>query len=183
MTTTPTKPAKWTVEDYHRMIEAGILDNRQVELLNGEIVEMSPEGIPHADQGDVAERYLRQLLGDSAWIRVGKPITLPNNSEPEPDLCICRNTRYSTHHPYPDDIFWLIEFSDSSLTKDLQIKTRIYAGAGIEEYWVVNLKAKQLTVFRQPFQEGYRSEQSLQQGSIHPLAFPEVSVSISRLLE
>lgn len=164
------------------MIEAGILDDRQVELLNGEIVEMSPESISHAHLSDVVERYLRQLLGDRAWIRVGKPITLSNHSEPEPDLCICRDIRYNTHHPYADDIFWLIEFSDSSLAKDLQVKTKIYAQAGIQEYWVMNLKAMQLIVFRSPTQDGYQSEQTLTQGSINPLAFPDVSVLVQRLL-
>jgi Uma2 family endonuclease len=174
--------AKFCVEDYHRMIEAGILDDRHVELLNGEIVEMAPEGIPHADFGDVSDRYLRQLLGDRAWLRIGRPITLPNNSEPEPDICICRNVRYSKHHPYPEDIFWLIEFSDSSLAKDLQVKTKTYATAGIQEYWVINLKTMTLIVFRSPSPDGYQAEQTLTQGNVNPLAFPDVSVSVQRLL-
>lgn len=89
MTQATVTTAKWTVEDYHRMIDAGILDDRRVELLNGEIIEMSPEGIPHADLSDEAAGYLRRLLGERARIRDSKPVTLPNNSEPEPDLCIC----------------------------------------------------------------------------------------------
>jgi len=140
--------AKWTIDEYHRLIDQGFLDDKKVELLNGEIVEMSPEGIPHASSSDRAERHIRKLLGDRAWIRVGKPITLLNNSEPEPDLCICRNVEYTTHHPYPEDIFWLIEFSNSSLAKDLQIKTKTYAAAGIQEYWVINLRTMELIVFR-----------------------------------
>lgn len=77
---------KLTVKNYHRMIDAGILEERQVELLNREIIEMFPEGIPDADLGDEAARYLRSLLGDRARVRF-KPVTLPNDSEP--DLCIC----------------------------------------------------------------------------------------------
>lgn len=182
MTQATVTTAKWTLEDYHRMIDAGILDDRPVELLNGEIVEMSPEGIPHADLSDEAAVYLRRLLGDRARVRDSKPVTLPNNSEPEPDLCICRDVRYNAHHPYPEDIFWLIEFSNSSLAKDLGVKTRTYAAAGIQEYWVLNLKEMKLIVFRSPSQTGYQSEQTFNQGSITPIAFPNVSVSVQRLL-
>lgn len=182
MTQATVVTAKWTVEDYHRMIDAGILDDRQVELLNGEIIEMSPEGIPHADLSDEAAGYLRRLLGERARIRDSKPVTLPNNSEPEPDLCICRDVRYNSHHPYPADIFWLIEFSNSSLAKDLQVKSKTYAAAGIQEYWVLNLKEMKLIVLRSPSKTGYQSEQILTQGNVNPLAFPDVSVSVQRLL-
>lgn len=179
--TTAVITAKWTIEDYHRMVAAGILDDRHVELLNGEIVEMSPEGIPHASSSDRADRHIRNLLGDRAWLRVGKPITLPNNSEPEPDLCICRNIEYDAHHPYPEDIFWVIEFSDSSLKKDLEVKPETYAAADIREYWVVNLKDRELTVFQSPTRVGYQSEQIFTSGSISPLAFQDVSVSVRQL--
>lgn len=182
MTQATVATAKWTVEDYHRMIDAGILDERRVELLNGEIIEMSPEGIPHADLSDEAAGYLRRLLGERARIRDSKPVTLPNNSEPEPDLCICRDVRYNSHHPYPADIFWLIEFSNSSLAKDLQVKSKTYAAAGIQEYWVLNLKEMKLIVLRSPSKTGYQSEQTLTQGNVNPLAFPDVSVSVQRLL-
>jgi len=174
--------AKWTLDEYHRLIDGGFLDDKNVELLNGEIVEMSPEGIPHASSSDRAERHIRNLLGDRVWLRVGKPITLPNDSEPEPDLCICRNIEYDAHHPYPEDIFWLIEFSNTSLRKDLEVKTKTYAGASVREYWVLNLKAMELIVFRSPTQAGYQSEQKLTQGTIKPLAFQDVSIDVQRLL-
>lgn len=183
--TTALTTLKWTVDEYHRLIADGYLDDKHVELLNGEIVEMSPEGIPHASYGDRAEDYIRTLLGSRVWLRIGKPITLPNNSEPEPDIAIVQppSDSYRTHHPYPENIFWLIEFSDSSLTKDLQVKPQIYAAAGIQEYWVVNLKAMSLVVFRSPSPSGYRSEQTLTEGAIQPVAFPDVSVAIERLLK
>ncbi|MBD2091837.1 Uma2 family endonuclease [Microcoleus sp. FACHB-1515] len=171
-----------TLDEYHRMIDAGELDDRHVELLNGEIVEMPPEGVPHASSSDRAERYIRKLLGDRAWLRVGKPITLPNDSEPEPDLCICENIEYDAHHPYPEDIFCLIEFSNSSLKKDLEVKPQTYAAAGIREYWVLNLKKMELTVFRSPTATGYQSEQKFMQGTIKPLAFQDVSIDVQRLL-
>ncbi|MBD2090709.1 Uma2 family endonuclease [Microcoleus sp. FACHB-1515] len=185
--------AKWTIEDYHRMIAAGILDDRQVELLNGEIVEMPPEGTPHAAYSQNAADYLRLLLGGRVRIREAKPVTLrPNDSEPEPDIAIVAPHSvavYLQHHPYPEDIFWLIEYSDSSLKKDLEVKTQIYAAAGIREYWVINLKAKELIVFRSlkvagtdsPTAAGYQSKQTFAGGSINPLAFPDVSVSVQQL--
>lgn len=181
---TPTT-AKWILEDYHRMIAAGILDGRHVELLNGEIVEMVPEGEPHAYLSDEAGEYLVYLLGNQAKVRQGKPITLPqSNSEPEPDIAVVQRLgrAYRDHHPYPENIFWLIEYSNSSLNKDLEIKSKIYAAAGIPEYWIVNLQAMQLIVFRAPTVEGYQSKETLTQGEISPLAFPGIAVSVEQLL-
>lgn len=176
MTTTT---AKWTIDDYHRMIAAGILDDRRVELLQGEIVEMSPEGEPHAYFSSAAAEYLIQLLGDRAMIRSSKPITLPNDSEPEPDLAIVQRLgrEYLKHHPKPENIFWLIEYSDSSLDKDLQTKSQIYAEVKILEYWVVNLQQRQLVVFREPQDREYATKFRLTTGeTIYPLAFPDVAV-------
>ncbi len=175
--------ARWTVEDYHRMVEAGILNGRQVELLNGEIVEMTPEGIPHAYYSDETADYLQKLLGDQAKIREAKPITLSDTSEPEPDITIAQplGAVYLEHHPYPENIRWLIGFSQSNLTKDLEDKTKIYAAAGIQEYWVVNLRDKQLVVFRSPVNGEYQSREILTDGVVSPFAFPDVEIQVSRL--
>ncbi len=176
--------AKWTIDEYHRMIAAGILDNRRVELLKGEIVEMSPEGEPHAYFSSEAGEYLSRLLGDRAMIRQSKPITLPNNSEPEPDIAIVQRLgrEYLKHHPYPENIFWVIEYSNSSLEKDLETKTKVYAEVNIPEYWVVNLKKKQLVVFRDPEDGEYASKSTLTVGTIYPLAFPDVAVSVDSII-
>ncbi len=114
--------AKWTIDEYHRMIDAGILSDRKVELLKGEIVEMSLEGEPHAYSSGEASDYLAKLLAGRAKIRQAKPITLPNDSEPEPDIAIVQplGREYRQHHPYPGNIFWLIEYANSSLEKDLE---------------------------------------------------------------
>jgi Uma2 family endonuclease len=176
---------KWTVEDYHRMIDVGLLNDRHVELLSGEIVEMSPEGEPHAHDSTEVRDYLIALLGDRVKVRDGKPITIPNsNSEPEPDIAIVQplGREYRQHHPYPENIFWLIEFSDSSLTKDLESKSKLYAAANIPEYWVVNLQKLRLVVFRSPIDGAYASMQTWERGTLCPLAFPEVQLSIDRLL-
>ena len=178
--------AKWTLEQYHQMIEAGILDDQPVELLNGEIIIMPSEGVPHAYYADEAGDYLRSLLSDRAQIRESHPITiLSSNSEPEPDLAIVQplGREYLTHHPYPENVLWLIEYSNSSLKKDLDAKAKAYAAANIPEYWVVNLKAMELVVMRDPIDGEYRSQVTLTQGTIQPIAFPDVTVSVRRLLD
>ncbi|MBD0269993.1 MAG: Uma2 family endonuclease [Cyanobacteria bacterium Co-bin8] len=186
MVQSPTKTlATWSLDDYHRMIEAGILADRQVELLNGEIVEMPPEGPPHAYFSGGLADFLRDALRERAQIREAKPITLLlSQSEPEPDIAVVRRleTVYRERHPYPEDIFWAIEFSNSSLNKDLEDKRRVYAAAGIPEYWVVNLKKNLLVVFREPVEGDYGSKQTFSQGEIRPLAFPEVVIPMSRIL-
>ncbi|MDJ0705357.1 MAG: Uma2 family endonuclease [Leptolyngbyaceae cyanobacterium MO_188.B28] len=174
---------KWSVEDYHRMIEAGILAARRVELLRGDIVEMSPEGPEHYFLVDETSDYLKQLLEGRAIVRFDGPITLMN-SEPEPDIAIVRlpKAQYRSRHPQPDDIYWIIEYSNSTLVKDLEEKQQIYAAAKIQEYWVVNLKAKQLKVFREPVVEAYRIERTLTTGDITSLAFPNTAFSVEKIL-
>jgi Uma2 family endonuclease len=175
--------AKWTIEQYHKLVNTGVLADRQVELLAGNIIEMSPEGMSHAVYCSDAVDYLRQLLGDNAKVREAHPITLPNDSEPEPDIAVVMpaTSRYLDHHPYPADIFWLIEYADSTLTKDLNTKQTIYAQAGILEYWVVNLQASELIVFRGLGSDGYTTETRLSDGTIAPLSFPSIQIAVERL--
>lgn len=178
-------PAKINLEQYHRMVDAGILDDCPVELLNGIIVEMAPEGTPHAHGSTTLGEYLREKLGSQVQIREGHPITIPDsNSEPEPDIAVVQRLgqEYRTHHPYPENIFWVIEYSNSSLDKDLGIKADIYAAAGIPEYWVNNLKKNVLIVFRDPVDGKYQSRQEFTTGAINPLAFPDVAIDVARLL-
>jgi len=178
--------AKFTLDQYHRMVAAGILANCPVELLNGEIVEMPSEGTAHADLSSDAGDYLRQLLGDRAKVREGHPITLPEtNSEPEPDLAIVRRRAagYGDRHPDPADVFWLIEFANTSLGKDLEEKSQVYAKSQIREYWVVNLRQMELVVKRNPVDGEYRSTMTLTAEELSPLAFPDLVISVTRLLK
>ncbi len=175
--------AKWTIEQYHELVNAGMLIDRRVELLSGDIIEMSPEGMFHAVYCGDAVDYLKQLLGNRAKVREAHPITLPNDSEPEPDIAVVMPAphRYLEHHPYPADIFWLVEYADSKLTKDLQIKQQIYAAAGIQEYWIVNLQVLELIIFRGMGNMGYETEARLVSGNISPLAFPDLNIEVRRL--
>ncbi|MGF1515729.1 MAG: Uma2 family endonuclease [Elainellaceae cyanobacterium] len=174
---------KWTCDRYHTAIAAGLFDDQPVELLKGDIVLMAPEREAHACHSSDSAEYLRQLLGSRASVREGKPVTLPNDSEPIPDIAIVEPPlrRYLDHHPYPVDIFWLIEYSNTTLTKDLGPKRQVYAEAKIQEYWVSDLKHQQLKIFRDLSKGHYQSEQTLTTGAISPLAFPEVAVDVRRL--
>ncbi|MBD2306352.1 Uma2 family endonuclease [Chroococcidiopsis sp. FACHB-1243] len=175
--------AKWSVEDYHRMIEAGILRDRHVELLAGDIVEMSPETPIHYSTAKRGAKYLEELLLGKADVRFNGPITLAD-SEPEPDIAIVRlpESSYNDRHPAPEDIFWIIEVAKTSLKKDLDIKAAIYATAEIQEYWVLSLATRQIIVFRNPQNGKYLEANTIDKGIITPLAFSDVSVSVDRLL-
>ncbi|MGQ9870159.1 Uma2 family endonuclease [Leptodesmis sp.] len=174
---------KWTLDRYHAAIDAGLFDDQPVELLRGDIVVMLPEREPHACYSSDAADYLRRLLGERAAVRETKPVTLPNASEPVPDIAVVQPPlrRYLDHHPYPADIFWLIEYSQSTLMKDLGEKKQVYAEAGIQEYWVSDLKNSQLKVFRDLVNGAYQTELTLIQGTISRLSFPDVVIDAQRL--
>jgi Uma2 family endonuclease len=189
----PIIPVRLTLERYHLMVNSGALDDLPVELLDGELVQMSPEGEPHAYYRTDAKNYLIALLGDSLsetrceriLLREGAPITLPcSNSEPEPDIAIVEplGREYLQHHPYPENIFWVIEYSNTSLRKDLDVKSKTYASAGIPEYWVINLRSMELIVMRDPVNGVYQSQVTLAQGILYPVAFSNVAVDVLRLL-
>ncbi|PZO54414.1 MAG: hypothetical protein DCF15_11830 [Phormidesmis priestleyi] len=174
---------KWTVDDYHRMIESEILLDKKVELLNGEVYQMPPEGAPHSYFGGSLADQFRRKLGNRALVRNAIPITL-SNSEPEPDIAVVTGDweTYRYRHPYSEDVLLAVEVSASSLEKDLTLKRQIYAAAGIQDYWILALKNSRLLVFREPQDGDYQLTTELQQGTISPLAFPDVSFAVSQLL-
>lgn len=176
--------AKWTLNDYHAMIESGVLRDRRVELVAGTIVEMPPEGPLHASQTRKIGRYLRQLLGDRAAVHEAYPITLPHDGEPEPDIAVVRDRDYADAHPFPEDIFWLIEISKSTVRFDLGAKANAYSRDLIREYWAIDLDKRQLWIHRRPIADlaHYASVEMMTVGTIHPLIFPDLEISIDRLL-
>ncbi|MGK7954015.1 MAG: Uma2 family endonuclease [Crocosphaera sp.] len=175
---------QWKIEQYHQAIAAGCFVDQAVELLKGEIIVMTPERESHAYHNSECADYLKDLLQNRAKIRDAKPITLPNNSEPSPDIAIVKplGKEYLQHHPYPDNIYWLIEFSKATLRKDLTEKKEIYAEAGIKEYWIVDLNNNQVKVFRDLKQGNYTTELTLTDGTIRPLAFPDVLIPVNNII-
>ena len=174
---------KWTVEDYHRIIESGVLEGKSVELLQGKIVTMSPEKPIHSSRIDTVADYLRDRLQGIAKVREAHPVTL-DNSEPEPDIAIVRleADNYASSHPCPQDIYLLIEVSNNSLNRDLEEKSIINAQNDIVEYWVIDLPHNKLYRFTQPQQNGYADRQELVAGDINPVSFFSISVEVDKLL-
>jgi len=174
--------AKWTVADYHRMVNTGILTGRRVELLAGEIFEMSPETPIHYTTAKRGAKFLENILAGKAEIRFNGPITL-TDSEPEPDIVIVRlpESNYLERHPTAADIFWIIEVAHSSLKIDLELKARVYAGAGIPEYWVLDLAQRQVTVMRNPENHQYLDLVVITEGYLVSLAFPDIEIRLDDL--
>lgn len=147
---------RWSLERYHAAIEAGILtEYDKVELLFGKLVPMSPVGIAH---GKVVKKMNRLFINrfpeESYTVGVQDPITLIDDSEPEPDLFVAKgNLESYDHHPYPEDLLLVVEVSDSTLARDRCAKQFSYAIAGIEEYWIINVYEKQVERFTQPVPE------------------------------
>lgn len=176
----------WTVQDYYRMSDLGILDsNERTELIAGQIVLMTAKGTPHVITLQLLANHIQSQLGTTALIRTQDPIRLDNFSEPEPDLAIVKGTilDYAEQHPVPDDIYLVIEVADSTLKQDCQVKDKLYARSNIAEYWVVDIKNRRVHIFRDPTSTGYTSQLILTEThSISPLAFPEIVLSIASIL-
>ena len=116
---------QWSINDWHELVNSGVLAGHHVELLEGEIVQISPEAPIHSSTNYSVVEYFRALLKDRAVVREAHPITL-DNSEPEPDIAVVRSpyTGYFNRHPYPQDIYWLVEISNRTLKLDLEKNRR-----------------------------------------------------------
>lgn len=183
-------PKRFTIDEYHRLIELEFLkESDRIELIRGELIQMVAKGTPHTVCGSILCRQLDRLLGDRAVIRGQDPITLPSQSEPEPDVAIARgkDEDYLAHHPYPEDIFLVIEISDSTLDYDQTTKLKIYAEAAISDYWIVNLNVRQLERYSQPYKNAqgefnYLSKQiSLPYQSVVIPGFEDVLLDLNRV--
>jgi Uma2 family endonuclease len=176
----------FTVEEYYRMAETGILTAEdRVELIKGEIVAMSPVGPKHASIVNRLTRLLHRQLADRAILSVQNPIHLSQYSEPEPDLTLLqeRSDFYENAHPEPEDVLLVIEISSSSLAYDSAVKADLYAQAGIPELWIVDLTAHIITTLRQPTAGGYAlSEQKRGSECLSIQAFPDIQLKVSEIL-
>jgi Uma2 family endonuclease len=183
----PAAVKSWTVQDYHRMSEMGVLTpDERTELINGQIVIMASKGTPHVLALRLLSRSLDALLANQPFfVSTQDPIQLDDWSEPEPDLMIARGTvlDYADRHPRPSDIELVVEVADSTLKQDCEIKDKLYAQAGIADYWVLDLKNRQLHVFRNPTPTGYTSHLILTEpNKITPLTFPSLTLSLTTIL-
>ena len=177
---------RFSVAEYLRIVEAGLFgEDSRLELLWGEIVEMSPIHIAHTSTLSRLVWLLTNMLGKQVILGVQNPVQLGDKSLPQPDIAVLQfqDDFYREQYPGPDDILLLIEVADSSLKYDQRIKSKLYGAAGIADYWIINLPARQIEVYREPRQDGYRTVTRYALGeSLSLLAFPDVTLNVSEIL-
>ena len=175
----------FTVDEYCAMADAGILcEDERIELLDGEIIVMPPIGEPHEDSTDILNSDLSHLLRGRARVRVQNSVRLDDYGLPQPDIAVVRlRDDYNRRRPTPEDVLLLIEIADSSLRLDREIKLARYAAAGIPEVWIANVPARQVEAHSDPVAGSYRSRRVVTaEGSISPLAFPDVVLAVGDFL-
>lgn len=177
---TPTRHM-FSVEDYHRLGEAGILtEDSRVELIDGELIEMAPIGGPHMSAVNRLNRLLVLAVADLGVVSVQNPVRLPPHSEPQPDFAILKRPADESAVPGPEDVLLMIEVADTTLAYDRKTKLHLYAQSGVAESWIVNLKSKCVEVYREPTADGYSKRIELQlQESASPLALPTIRVAVA----
>ena len=176
----------FTVDEYYRMADAGIFtEDDRVELIEGEIIQMSAIGHRHMVCVNRANDLLTSALKGKAVVSIQNPLRLNQYNEPQPDIVVFKwRADYYASKPYtPEDTLFVIEVSDTTLRYDTKIKLPIYAANGISELWIENLKEDVLLVCRHPAKKTYKTQLTLRRGdSISPLTFPGTSFKVEDLL-
>jgi Uma2 family endonuclease len=167
--------------EFDRLVDLGAFEDERVELLAGVLVEMSPQGVEHAGVSALLAEILILALSGRARVRSHSPLSLSNESEPEPDVAVVPLGDYRRAHPTAAHL--VIEVADSSLRKDREIKTQLYADAGIPEYWLVDWGARVIEVHRTPARGArYSDVRVVARGeTLSPLAFADVHVDVDAL--
>ncbi|MGH9902636.1 MAG: Uma2 family endonuclease [Pyrinomonadaceae bacterium] len=181
------RPAKrWiTADEYERMGEAGIFGDARLELIEGEIYEMSPIGSRHAACVTFLSMFLTRQFGDSLIVITQNPVRLNDFSEPQPDVALLRwrDDFYRRAHPSPADVLLLIEVSDTTVESDRTVKVPLYAAAGIPEVWLVNLPDERVEIYAGPAGGAYQSVRNVGRGEeAQALAVAGLSVNVADLL-
>lgn len=155
-----------TVEEYHKMGEVGILKEKGLELINGEIIEMSPIGSKHGAIVDRINNILPPQIAGKAILRIQNPIILSDLSEPEPDISIVkwRDDFYDAELPHAKDTLLVIEIADSSIVYDRKYKLPLYAESGVPECWLVDLTKQEIHIYWQPHGNAYKFSELVKLG-------------------
>ena len=180
------KRHRFTRDDYHRMAQTGILTpDARVELIDGDIVEMSPIGRRHNSRVDWCNWTFTRSLGDAAIVRVQGSIVLDDNGEPEPDLVLLRprDDFYADVDATPADVLLIVEVADTSEEYDRRTKAPLYARHGIPEFWIVDLNRDRITRYLDPTPGGYATTRVFRRGELlSPLAFPALALAVDDVL-
>jgi Uma2 family endonuclease len=176
----------FTVDEYYRMAEAGILhEDSRVELIEGEIIQMSPIGIRHASCVSRAIKLFITKLGDRIWLSPQNPVRLSNITEPQPDILLLkpRADFYGSKHPVAEDTCLVFEVSDTTLRYDRDVKLSLYAESGVPEVWIEDLQLNQILVYRKPKGKRYLTSLEFRLGEeVSLAAFPEISFTVDDLI-
>ncbi|MEZ4990549.1 MAG: Uma2 family endonuclease [Saprospiraceae bacterium] len=175
---------EWTVADYHKLAELGILSEKRVELLSGEIINMSPVGKLHAAHVKHLAKLFWKIVGEKMIISVQDPIVVDDSSEPEPDVAILNwdERSYADRLPEAKDVVLLVEVADTTLEKDQKLKLPLYAQAGIQEYWIINLVDDTLEQYTHPkgafygVRQIYKKEDTLQHDLLGELRLDRILI-------
>jgi Uma2 family endonuclease len=175
---------RFTVHEYHRMGEAGILhEDDRVELIEGEIVEMAAIGTRHFSCVNGLTRLLVRGVGDAAIVSVQNPVRLDEHTEPQPDLAVLRARDYRRSLPGPEDVLLLIEVSDTTLPYDRGVKLPLYARAVIQEVWIVDLSGGLIERYTDPSGKDYRGVERARRGeTARSITLPELALSVDAVL-
>jgi Uma2 family endonuclease len=188
--TTEPKVHRWTRAEYYRMGEAGLFADRRVELIEGQVIDMSPINEPHATATTLADDQLREVFGQGWVVRVQLPLSLGVNSDPQPDAAVVAGRARDFKEAHPATAALVLEVADSSLAYDRKYKAGLYARAGIADYWILNLPDRQLEVHRRPkpdkaaeFGVSYADVRVFKErDSVSPLAKPKAVIAVADLL-
>ena len=177
---------KFTVKQYHKMVESGILsEDDQVELIRGEIIEMSPIGTRYAACVRRFNNLLSRRLSGRVIVDTQNPVELSETSEPQPDVVLLqlRADFYETAHPQPEDIFLIVEIAATTVKYDCEVKISLYAEESITEVWLVDINGECVEVYREPTPGGYQNIQTFGRGqNLSALAFSDVMISVNEVL-
>ena len=175
---------RFTVDEYEQMVEVGILtENDRVELINGEVITMSPIGPRHVDSVAILSRLLTFAVSSDVLVLVQSPIRLPDTTEPEPDIALVRFARYRHALPGPSDILVLIEVSDTTRDYDRNTKLPLYAAAGIPEAWIVDIAADRIERHTEPAADGYQLIRHFGRGTVvESVIIPTLTIPVDEVL-
>ncbi|MBI4318299.1 MAG: Uma2 family endonuclease [Chloroflexi bacterium] len=177
---------RFTVSEYEQMAQAGILDeDDRVELIDGEVIEMTPIGPRHAGCVNRLSDLMFSKFRSLATVSPQNPVIIGEYTALQPDLALLRHRPdfYASSHPKPSDVLLLVEVADSSVARDRHVKMPLYAQSGIPEVWLVDMEQESITVYREPVNGGYRTAQVLRRGDkLAPAAFPSRKLSVADIL-
>jgi len=189
MGTQTVQTRRFSRQDYERLVAEGFFHpEERLELVDGELIMMTPQGSRHATAVRLADDTLRSIFGAGFDVRVQLPIAFEPDSEPEPDLAVVVGSPRDYRDAHPQTAVLIVEVTDTTLPYDRERKARLYAKAGIPEYWIVNLLDQCLEIHRHP--EGVSSSHAAYQSRsvaqpsdvVSPLAAPERSLAVADLL-